>query len=89
MNDKARFRRASIRRIPLNEIRRSHLLGAIVTLAAALLTVQAQSPLDPTTQTARILQDYIYGFSPVAMEATRAILTAVQDTSRGGGFWRE
>ena len=70
----------------MNEIRRSHLLGAVVTLAAALLTVQAQSPLDPTTQTARILQDYVYGFSPVAMEATRAILTAVPDNTTVPGI---
>jgi hypothetical protein len=35
-------------------------------------------------QTPAILQDYIYGYAPVAMEATRAIETAVPDTTSPG-----
>lgn len=63
----------------MNLLRKSHLTGATLILVAVLSTVQAQSAVDPTTQRARILQDYIYGYSPMAMEATRALLTAVPD----------
>jgi hypothetical protein len=63
----------------LNIIPKFHSVRTVVTLAAALSTLHAQSSSDPTARSAGILQDYIYGFSPVAMEAARAVQTAVPD----------
>ena len=47
--------------------------------AMTLSALQAQSVSDTTAPS--VLNDYIYGFSPVAMEATRALQTAVPDNT--------
>ena len=67
----------TIRAFPLARI-------AIGTLSAALCGLQAQSASGVTSPS--ILNDYIYGFSPLAMEATRALQTAVPDNTTVPGL---
>jgi hypothetical protein len=56
---------------------------------AALLTLAALSP-GAVAQTAaaadaQLVQDYVYGYAPVAMAALRALMTAVPDATRWPG----
>jgi len=67
----------------VNTIRKFHRLRIAGAVAATLSVLQAQSASDATTHS--ILNDYIYGFSPVAMEATRALQTAVPDNTTTPG----
>jgi hypothetical protein len=43
--------------------------------------VSAQTPSVPFNSMPNILQDYIYGYAPVAMAATRALMTAVPNAT--------
>lgn len=54
------------------------IVGLTLTGSAVMVT-NAQTPPMPDIRTPDILQSYIYGYAPVAMEATRAIETAVPD----------
>ena len=61
------------------------------TVAGLLLTTSAISPASAQTQTTclppepLILKPYIYGYAPVVMTATRAIVTAVPDATSQPG----
>src|SRR5262249_56921580 len=57
---------------------------AVVIGATFLTTMHAQSMSDPAAPPPAILQDYIYGYAPVTMEAVRALQTAVPDTTIPG-----
>ena len=64
----------------LKTIRTFYLVGvAIGTWSAALSGLHAQAASD--AKPSSVLNDYIYGFSPVAMEATRGLQTAVPDNT--------
>lgn len=56
---------------------------------AGLLALVALSPgavaQTPSAADARLVQDYIYGYAPVAMAAVRALVTAVPDATRWPG----
>lgn len=70
----------------MNTTLRSLPLAALAVLALvrpALLGAQSQNT-DCTVQNPAIVQDYLYGYAPVAMEATRALLTAVPDNTAPG-----
>jgi hypothetical protein len=61
--------------------------AAIVTLPLCVRAGQeneSQTPPVATSSSPAILNDYIYGYAPVAMEATRAIQTAVPDNTKPG-----
>jgi hypothetical protein len=61
--------------------------AAIVTLPISVQARQgdeSQTPAAATSSAPSIFKDYIYGYAPVAMAATRAIQTAVPDNSKQG-----
>lgn len=57
-------------------LKRPFILAVLTFTVGLTRSAQAQSPT--------ILQDYLYGYAPVAVEATRAFLTAVPDTTQPG-----
>jgi hypothetical protein len=62
----------------------SLLSACTISLSLAVFAapvVSAQTPLVPFNSMPNILQDYIYGYAPVAMAATRALMTAVPNTT--------
>ena len=77
------------RKSHLERWRRFFLLiaAAIVTLPLGLGAAQgneSQAPPVEISSEPAILREYIYGYAPVAMEATRAIQTAASDNTKQG-----
>ncbi|MBV8804902.1 MAG: DUF1254 domain-containing protein, partial [Sinobacteraceae bacterium] len=68
--------------------RRKHLLpiiGSLLPIVTAIPAATAQAQSAPVGQaSSRILNDYIYGLTPVILRATRDIATAVPDQTTPG-----